>query len=66
MRYYFCVNCGYHGDFSFDRKRNIKCESCDYEDVTELSKEEYEETEDSHKITLQEFKDSWRVLKDGK
>lgn len=43
MRYYWCVNCGYHGDFKFDRQKSIKCNSCDYEDLTELEDDEWNE-----------------------
>lgn len=43
MKYYWCVNCGYHGDFGFERQRNVKCEKCEYEDICEFDKEEYDE-----------------------
>ncbi len=43
MKHYYCVNCGYHGEFKIYRQRNVKCESCDYDDITELDEEEWEE-----------------------
>lgn len=43
MKYYFCVNCGYHGEFKFFRQRNIKCECCQYDAVTELDQEDWAE-----------------------
>ena len=43
MRYYWCVNCGYHGDFKFNRQKSIKCQICDYDELTELDKEEWDE-----------------------
>lgn len=33
-QYYWCVNCGHHGDYGFHRKKSIKCEVCEYNDVT--------------------------------
>jgi hypothetical protein len=44
IRYYWCVFCGNTGDFKFERERNIKCECCGYEYVTELDEEEYEKS----------------------
>ena len=43
MKYYWCVNCGYNGIFPFERLRNIKCESCDYDELTEYDEEEWKE-----------------------
>lgn len=43
MKYYWCVNCGYHGTFKIYRQRNVKCEICSYEDLTELEESEYTE-----------------------
>lgn len=48
IRYYWCVNCGHHGDFRFERERNIKCDHCGYEHLTELDKEEYETSFSKH------------------
>lgn len=31
-QYYWCVNCGHHGNFGFFRKNNVKCEICDYDE----------------------------------
>ena len=40
-RYYWCVNCGHHGDYGKERQRGVKCEKCDYDDITPLDKEEF-------------------------
>lgn len=42
IRYYWCVNCGHHGDFGFYRTRNIKCDKCGNIDVTPFEKEDWE------------------------
>lgn len=60
MRYYWCVNCGNHGDFKFYRARNVKCEECAYDPLTELDEEEYNEWKNSFG-SLEEGED-----KDGK
>jgi hypothetical protein len=39
MKQYWCVNCGYHGSFGFYRKRNVKCECCGYEEISEIDEE---------------------------
>jgi len=39
-QWYWCVNCGHHGDYGFHRKKNVKCEMCNYEDVSLYTKEE--------------------------
>lgn len=49
MRYYWCVSCGYHGDFKFYRARNIKCEICEYDGLTEHDEQEYTEWAREHK-----------------
>lgn len=41
-QYYYCVNCGYHGDFGFKRERGLSCDSCDYSMLTPLSVKEFE------------------------
>jgi hypothetical protein len=41
IRYYWCVNCGKHGDFGFYRKRLVICENCNYNDLAELDQEDY-------------------------
>ena len=43
MKRYSCVNCGYTGEFKIYRQRNIKCESCGYDDLTELDEEDWKE-----------------------
>lgn len=44
MRYYWCVNCGYCGDFGFERLKNQKCESCNYDDLVPYDADEWEES----------------------
>lgn len=39
-QWYWCVNCGHHGDFEKVRKRGIKCEVCEYDDITFFELEE--------------------------
>lgn len=41
MKYYWCVNCGYRGDFGFYRAKNIKCEKCGYDSLTECEELDY-------------------------
>ena len=41
MRFYWCVNCGNHGDFGFYRARGVKCQECQYDELTELDESEY-------------------------
>jgi len=43
VRYYKCVNCGYRGDFKFYRSRNVKCQKCEYDLLTEYEEDEYNE-----------------------
>lgn len=33
-QYYWCVNCGHHGDYGFFRKKNVKCEMCGYDEIS--------------------------------
>lgn len=33
-QYYWCVNCGHHGDYGFHRKKSVNCEMCGYDDVS--------------------------------
>lgn len=42
-RFYYCVNCGYRGDFGFDRHRNVKCEKCQYEILSMMNLEDWME-----------------------
>lgn len=42
-RYYWCVNCGHHGDFKRPKKRSIECQECSYKDIIALDKDEFEE-----------------------
>lgn len=52
MRYYWCVSCGYCGEFGFERLKNIKCESCDYEGLTGYEEDEWKELEYDKKHEL--------------
>lgn len=54
-QYYWCVNCGHHGDYGFVRKRGLNCELCNYEDVSIWT---LEEINDPHldNLWLERFK----------
>lgn len=54
-RYYWCVNCGHHGDYGFTRKRGLNCELCDYDEVSIWT---LEEINDPHldNLWLERFK----------
>ena len=41
MQRYWCVNCGWHGDFGYERKRGLQCENCSYEHIIPISKTEF-------------------------
>lgn len=41
-QYYWCVNCGHHGDYGKVKKRGLSCEECDYDEVTPYTKKEIE------------------------
>jgi len=43
MKYYWCVDCGYHGEFKIYRQRNLNCEYCNYDAICELDEEEWTE-----------------------
>lgn len=45
-QYYWCVNCGNHGNFGKLRVRSVNCESCGYENITPFTKDEILESED--------------------
>lgn len=45
VRYYWCVNCGTHGDFGRYRKTRIFCRHCTYTDVCTYTDAEIEEDE---------------------
>ena len=53
IRYYWCVNCGHHGDFGKVRKTKLVCENCEYDDLTDYTEEEILEHED---LCLNRFK----------
>ncbi len=54
-QWYWCVNCGHHGDFGFHRKKSVKCESCLYEWVTIWTLEEINDEHIDH-VWLERFK----------
>lgn len=62
-QWYWCVNCGHHGDFGFHRKNNVKCEMCGYDDVSLWT---LEEINDEHldNIWLGRFKTKKQADKD--
>ena len=43
IQYYWCVNCGYHGNFGRPRSRGVTCQKCDYDCLTQFSLEEIRE-----------------------
>lgn len=49
FQHYWCVNCGYVGDFGFARKKNIKCQDCEYDDLTPYDASEYSAELDKRK-----------------
>ena len=54
-QYYWCVNCGYHGDYGYVRKRNLKCEECGYDELTPFSEKEIKEMKIDN-MALDKFK----------
>ena len=74
MRYYWCVNCGMHGDFGFYRARSVKCTRCDYEALCELEEDEYkqyiaegkDDGKDQYTRTGASFRDNQRQIASGK
>lgn len=61
-RYYWCVNCGHHGDYGFERKRGLNCELCDYDDISIYTLEEInDETLDN--VWLERFRTKEQVDK---
>lgn len=63
-RYYWCVNCGHHGDYGSIRKRGLRCELCDYDDVCPYTEKEIES--DSFHWGLDTFKTKKQVEKKEK
>lgn len=55
-RYYYCVNCGHHGDFKRPKKRSIECQECSYKDLTELDEQKYNEALEQQKEAAKAFK----------
>lgn len=45
VRYYWCVNCGHHGDLGKYYKIHKDCENCNYDEIVPYSEEEIEEHE---------------------
>lgn len=39
-QYYWCVNCGNHGNFKRRRQRGVACEECKYDGLTPYELEE--------------------------
>lgn len=54
-QWYWCVNCGHHGDYGYHRKRNVKCEECGYEDINLYTLEEINDP-DLDNVWLERFK----------
>lgn len=52
-QFYWCVNCGHHGNFGRLRVRGLQCQKCNYELITEYTKEEIQESDD---LSLERFK----------
>jgi hypothetical protein len=52
-RYYWCVNCGHHGDYGKLRIRGLECENCKYDSITDYSEQEIKEHDH---LTLDRFK----------
>lgn len=45
MEYYWCVNCGHHGKFSFRRHNMQICKECQYDALTQFELDEILEDE---------------------
>lgn len=45
-KYYYCTNCGTHGDLGKHYKINKNCEHCDYSAITPFTEEEIKEDKD--------------------
>lgn len=65
-RYYWCVNCGYHGDFGFERHRNIKCQCCDYDELALYTEEEWKEDEKDKRHEEQKQDPYYKKMSNGK
>lgn len=50
IRYYWCVNCGFRGNFKKIKFRNINCKNCNYDMLTILTKEEYYDYKEKDKL----------------
>ena len=57
VRYYWCVNCGNHGDYGKKRQRGITCQECDYDEITPLDQQEWDEHWKQVKENKERFKD---------
>lgn len=53
VQYYWCVNCGHHGDLRKKYKIKKSCEECGYDEITPYTKEEIEENEN---LWMERFK----------
>lgn len=45
-QFYWCGNCGFHGDYGKQRKTRLFCRDCNYDDVTHFTETEIQEHED--------------------
>jgi len=48
MKYYYCTNCGYNGDFGFYRQKNLSCDICRYTHISEMTPGEYQSWAKKH------------------
>lgn len=46
IEYYWCVNCGYSGKFTYRKYRSICCQNCRYEHLTPYELEEINSDEE--------------------
>jgi len=42
-KYYWCVNCGWHGEYKTPRYRGIVCEKCNYDAISKLDEKEWKQ-----------------------
>lgn len=50
MRYYWCCQCGFVGDFGFDRERRVLCQDCSDDLLAEITEEEYNNEKQCKKV----------------
>ena len=61
-KFYFCIDCGFHGAFAKERTRNVQCESCENKDLTQLNKTEYDKASKKSKTTIEERRKRWTEI----